>query len=269
MLRMASPVMGASFVDIPCSGGQMSKRVALVTGGVGELGRAICERLATAECRVAAMDIVADNEKSLRWRDECGKKGLGIALVSGDVTDFDSCASAVAEVERIFGPVDILVNCAGITRDATLRKMDPEKWQAVLRTNLDSVFNVTRQVIEGMTERGFGRVVNISSLNGSKGQFGQANYSAAKAGMHGFTMAVAQEVARKGVTVNTVSPGYLDTNMVRAVPEDVLKGIVSQIPVGRLGKPTEIAAMVGFLASDEAAFVTGANIAVNGGQHMH
>ena len=247
----------------------MSKRVAIVTGGAGELGRAICERLATAGCRVAAMDIVTDSERSVAWAEDCRRRGREVMLVAGDVTDFDASAAAVASVVQQLGPVDILVNCAGITRDATLRKMVPEKWQAVLRTNLDSVFNVTRQVIEGMTDRGFGRVVNISSLNGQKGQFGQCNYSAAKAGMHGFTMAVAQEVARKGVTVNTVSPGYLDTAMVRTVPEDILKGIVAQIPAGRLGKPEEIAATVAFLVSDDGAFINGANIAVNGGQHMH
>jgi len=194
---------------------------------------------------------------------------MDVTLMVGDVTDFDVCAAAIAKVEAEVGPVDILVNCAGITRDASLRKMGLDKWQAVLRCNLDSVFNMTRHVVDGMTSRGFGRVVNISSLNGQKGQFGQCHYSAAKAGMHGFTMAVAQEVARKGVTVNTVSPGYMDTKMVRAVPPEILEGIVAQIPVGRLGKTDEIAAMVAFLASDDGGFITGANIAVNGGQHMH
>jgi acetoacetyl-CoA reductase len=215
------------------------------------------------------MDIAVDNEQATAWRDECIGRGMDVVLVAGDVTDFERCGKVVEEVEQQLGPVDILVNCAGITRDASLRKMSPEQWQAVLRTNLDSVFNMTRHVIDGMTSRGFGRVVNISSLNGQKGQFGQCNYSAAKAGMHGFTMAVAQEVARKGVTVNTVSPGYMDTKMVRAVPPEILEGIVAQIPVGRLGKTDEIAAMVAFLASDDGGFITGANIAVNGGQHMH
>lgn len=247
----------------------MSKRVAIVTGGVGELGRSICERLAAAGCRVAAMDITVDGEHARGWREACAGQGMEVMLVAGDVTDFEACGKAVAEVEKGFGPIDVLVNCAGITRDASLRKMDAEQWQAVLRTNLDSVFNMTRQVVDGMSARGFGRIVNISSLNGQKGQFGQANYSAAKAGMHGFTMAVAQEVARKGVTVNTVSPGYMDTKMVRAVPEEILEGIIRQIPVGRLGRTGEIAAMVAFLASDDGGFVTGANIAVNGGQHMH
>ena len=247
----------------------MSKRVAIVTGGVGELGRSICQRLAAAGCRVVAMDIAIDNESAVAWREECVGRGLDVTLVAGDVTDFDACAALVSKIEAEMGAVDILVNCAGITRDASLRKMDADKWQAVLRTNLDSVFNMTRQVVEGMTARGFGRVVNISSLNGQKGQFGQCNYSAAKAGMHGFTMAVAQEVARKGITVNTVSPGYMNTRMVQAVPAEILDGIVAQIPVGRLGKTDEIAATVAFLASDDASFVTGANIDVNGGQHMH
>ena len=246
----------------------MSKRVAIVTGGVGELGRAIGERLAGAGCRVAAMDIAIDTDSAAAWRDDCVARGLEVILVAGDVTNFEGCADAVKKVEAELGPVDILVNCAGITRDASLRKMELQQWDAVLRTNLDSVFNMTRQVVDGMSQRGFGRVINISSLNGQKGQFGQCNYSAAKAGMHGFTMAVAQEVARKGVTVNTVAPGYMNTRMVRAVPEKILEGIIGQIPVGRLGRPTEIAAMVGFLASDEASFVTGAQIAVNGGQHM-
>lgn len=247
----------------------MSKRVAIVTGGVGQLGRSICERLAVAGCRVAAMDIVVDSDEARSWQSECATKNMDITLVAGDVTDFEACAATIAKVEAEVGPVDILVNCAGITRDASLRKMDLGKWQAVMHCNLDSVFNMTRHVIDGMTARGFGRVVNISSLNGQKGQFGQSNYSAAKAGMHGFTMAVAQEVARKGVTVNTVSPGYMDTAMVRAVPPEILEGIIGQIPVGRLGKTEEIAAMVGFLSSDDGGFVTGANIAVNGGQHMH
>ena len=246
----------------------MSKRVAIVTGGVGELGRSIGERLASAGVRVAAMDIAIDTEAAAAWRDDCRARDLDVNLFAGDVTNFEVCAEAVKKVEAELGPVDILVNCAGITRDASLRKMELQQWDAVLRTNLDSVFNMTRQVVDGMTQRGFGRVINISSINGQKGQFGQTNYSAAKAGLHGFTMAVAQEVARKGVTVNTVAPGYMDTAMVRRVPENILEGIVAQIPVGRLGKTSEIAAMVGFLASDEASFVTGAQIAVNGGQHM-
>ena len=249
----------------------MSERVALVTGGVGELGRSICERLVKQGCRVAALDVVLakDGEDGRSWRERLAGEGCDVALIEGDVADFDSCARAVARTESEVGPVDILVNCAGIVRDASLGKLDKEEWDAVLATNLDSVFNVTKQVIGGMTRRGFGRIVNISSLNGVKGQFGQTNYSAAKAGMHGFTMALAQEVARKGVTVNTVSPGYMNTRMVATVPREILERIVEEIPVGRLGDPREIAALVGFLCSDEAAFITGANYSINGGHHMH
>ncbi len=247
----------------------MADKVALVTGGIGEIGRAICERLAKNGYRIAAMDVATDAENALNWLTEAKNSGIKVSLVHGDVTCIDSCGRAVKEVEDSVGPIDVLVNCAGITRDSTLRKLDKESWDAVLTTNLDSVFHVTKHVIDGMVERGFGRIINISSLNGIKGQFGQCNYSAAKAGMHGFTMALAQEVARKGVTVNTVSPGYIETSMVGQVPAEVLNEIVQQIPVGRLGKPDEIAAIVAFLASDDAAFVTGANFSVNGGQHMH
>ena len=247
----------------------MANKVALVTGGVGEIGRAICERLGRSGCRTAAMDLTANSEEARAWQASSSESGIDVTLVEADVTDIDSCERAVREVELQVGPVDILVNCAGITRDSTLRKLDKDSWDAVLTTNLDSVFHVTKHVIDGMITRGYGRIINISSLNGIKGQFGQCNYSAAKAGMHGFTMALAQEVARKGVTVNTVSPGYIETSMVGQVPAEVLNDIVSQIPVGRLGRPDEISAIVGFLASDEAAFVTGANISVNGGQHMH
>jgi len=247
----------------------MTNRVALVTGGVGELGRAICERLADAGCRVAAMDIVAaDNPAAQAWQASMREAGHEVLLIEGDVTNFESCVAAVAAAQAKLGGIDILVNCAGITRDGSLRKLAPEDWNAVLRTNLDSVYNVSKQVVDGMTGRGFGRIVNISSLNGEKGQFGQANYSAAKAGIHGFTMAIAQEVARKGVTVNTVSPGYMATKMVMAVPENIRQQIIAQIPVGRLGTTRETAALVGFLASDDAAFITGANFSINGGQHM-
>ena len=249
----------------------MSERVALVTGGIGELGRSICERLAKRGCRVAALDIAltTNGDDGRSWRARLAGEGLDVALIAGDVTDFDSCTSSVARAESDLGPVDILVNCAGITRDASFGKLDKNEWDAVLSTNLDSVFNVTKQVIDGMTRRGFGRIVNISSLNGVKGQFGQTNYSAAKAGMHGFTMALAREVARKGVTVNTVSPGYMNTKMVEAVPRAILDRIVNEIPVGRLGDTREIAALVAFLCSDEAAFITGANYSINGGHHMH
>ena len=185
------------------------------------------------------------------------------------MSDYASCLRLAQRIQADGYQVDILVNNAGITRDASFRKLDKAHWDAVLRTNLDSVFNVTKPFIDGMVERGFGRVINISSINGSKGQFGQTNYSAAKAGIHGFTKALALEVARKGVTVNTVSPGYLATKMVTAVPEEVLLKIVSEIPVGRLGRPDEIAALVAFVASDAAAFMTGSNLSINGGQHMY
>ncbi len=246
----------------------MTKRVALVTGGAGELGRAICERLASQNCRVVAMDIDVSNGAG-DWQARLREAGHELILVQGDVTCFESCAATVSEIERSVGPVDILVNCAGITRDSRLANMDPDMWSEVLSTNLDSVFNITRHVVDGMTQRGFGRIINISSLNGEKGQFGQTNYSAAKAGMHGFTMALAQEVARKGVTVNTVSPGYMETRMVQAVPEHIREQIREQIPLGRFGKTSEIGAVVGFLASEEASYVTGANFSVNGGHHMH
>ena len=247
----------------------MSDRIALVTGGVGELGRAVTERLLADGFQVAALDICAADEGATQWRNSLGGSGQRLLLLRGDVSEFESCGESIQVVESTIGPVDTLVNCAGITRDGTLRKLSKEHWDAVLRVNLDSVFHMARQIIEGMIERGFGRIVNIASVNGVKGQFGQTNYSSAKAGMHGFTMALAQEVARKGVTVNTVSPGYMNTAMVRQVSSEVLAGIVGQIPVGRLGEPREVAAMVGFLASEEASFVTGANFNVNGGLHMH
>jgi acetoacetyl-CoA reductase len=185
------------------------------------------------------------------------------------VSDYDSAQECIKAVERDIGPVDVLVNNAGITRDTTFKKMDKVNWDAVMKTNLDSVFNMTKPVADGMVDRGWGRIINISSVNGQKGAFGQTNYSAAKAGVHGFTKALALEVARKGVTVNTISPGYIGTKMVLAIPKDILDTkIVPQIPVGRLGKPEEVAGLVAYLCSEEAAFVTGANIAINGGQHM-
>jgi acetoacetyl-CoA reductase len=243
-------------------------RVALVTGGMGGIGEAISERLAQAGYRVAVTHSPG-NKKVQSWLEEKKGKGLDFFAVECDVTDADSCAAAVQKVESEVGPVDILVNNAGITKDTTFRKMGKADWDAVIRTNLDSVFNMTKPVVDGMVGRKWGRVVNISSVNGQKGQFGQSNYSAAKAGMHGFTKALAQEVARNGVTVNTVSPGYIGTKMVMAIPKDVLDSkILPQIPVGRLGKPEEIAALIVYLASEDAGFITGSNVAINGGQHM-
>jgi acetoacetyl-CoA reductase len=242
-------------------------RVALVTGGTGGIGTAICRRLAREGCRVATN--YRSEEKARRLQEELGADGLEVAAFAGDVTDLGRCEAMVREIEDRLGGVDILVNNAGITRDTTFRKMSWEQWDAVIRTNLDSAYNVTRPLIQGMLDRGWGRIVNISSINGRKGQLGQANYSAAKAGIHGFTKALAQEVASKGVTVNTLSPGYVATEMVMAVPENIREKIVAQIPVGRLGTPEEIAAAVAYLVSEEAGFVTGSELSINGGQHMY
>ncbi|HKA40993.1 MAG TPA: acetoacetyl-CoA reductase [Burkholderiales bacterium] len=246
----------------------MTKRVAVVTGGMGGLGEAICLKLAGMDNLVVAT-YSPGNTKSAEWLKEMKSKGHDMRAVQVDVMDFDSCQKAVAKIQSEVGPVDILVNNAGITRDMTFKKMGKTDWDAVMHTNLDSVFNMTKPVCDSMVERGWGRIINISSVNGQKGAFGQTNYSAAKAGMHGFTKALALEVARKGVTVNTISPGYIGTKMVLAIPKDVLDSkIIPQIPLGRLGKPEEVAGLVAYLCSEEAAFVTGANIAINGGQHM-
>ena len=242
-------------------------RVVLVTGGMGGLGETISTKMADAGYKVA-VTYSPGNTKHAEWVAGMKGRGYDIAAVPCDVADLDSCAKAVAEVTAKVGPVDVLVNNAGITRDMTFKKMDKVNWDAVMRTNLDSLFNMSKQVVDAMSDRGWGRVINVSSVNGSKGAFGQTNYSAAKAGVHGFTKALAQEVARKGVTVNTVSPGYLATEMVMAVREDVRQKIIDAIPVGRLGQPDEIAALVAFIASEAAAFMTGSNVAMNGGQHM-
>ena len=246
----------------------MAQRVAVVTGGMGGLGEAICIKLAQMGYRVVAT-YSPGNTKSADWVRDMKTRGFEVRAVQVDVADFDSCDKAVTKIHSEVGPIDVLVNNAGITRDMTFKKMGKPEWDAVLRTNLDSVFNMTKPVCDGMVDRGWGRIINISSINGQKGAFGQTNYSAAKAGMHGFSKALALEVARKGVTVNTVSPGYIGTKMVLAVPKEVLDAkIIPQIPVGRLGKPEEVAGLIAYLCSEEAAFVTGANIAINGGQHM-
>jgi acetoacetyl-CoA reductase len=243
-------------------------RVAVVTGGMGGLGEAICMKLGKMGYKVVAT-YSPGNTKHKDWLAEMKKQGYDFHAVPVDVTSFESCQQAVAQIAKDIGPVDVLVNNAGITRDTTFRKMDLAAWKAVIDTNLNSVFNMTKPVIDGMAERGWGRVINVSSVNGQKGAFGQTNYSAAKAGMHGFTKAAALEYAKKGVTVNTISPGYIGTKMVMAIPKEVLDSkIIPQIPVGRLGKPEEVAGLVAYLCSEEAAFVTGANIAINGGQHM-
>ena len=242
------------------------ERIALVTGGAGGIGSAICKRLAGMGCRVATN--YRNEEKTKAWLAACDGQGYKFSIFPADVAIYDQCSKLVQAVEKELGPIDILVNNAGLTRDTTLRKMTPEQWQTVIDCNLTSVFNLTRQVIEGMMNRSFGRIINISSINGQKGQMGQANYSASKAGMHGFTMAVAQEAARKGVTVNTISPGYIATEMVMAVPDDIRNKIISSIPVGRLGTPEEVAHAVAYLASEEAGFITGSDLSINGGQYM-
>jgi len=236
---------------------------------MGGLGEAICFKLAALGYTVVAT-YSPGNKKVDNWLAATKEQGYSFKAYECDVADYDSAQACVAKITAEVGPVDVLVNNAGITRDMTFKKMDKPNWDAVMGTNLDSVFNMTKPVCDGMVERGWGRIINISSVNGQKGAFGQTNYSAAKAGMHGFTKALAVEVARKGVTVNTISPGYIGTKMVMAIPAEVLESkIIPQIPMGRLGKPEEIAGLVAYLASDEAAFVTGANIAINGGQHMY
>ena len=243
-------------------------RVALVTGGMGGLGEAICIKLAALGYKVVTTHSPG-NTKAHDWLQTMNNMGYGFKAFPCDVADFDSCKACVAEVTKEVGSVDVLVNNAGITRDMTFKKMTKADWDAVISTNLDSAFNMTKQVMDGMLERKWGRVINVSSVNGQKGAFGQTNYAAAKAGMHGFTKALALEVARNGVTVNTISPGYIGTKMVMAIPQEILDSkILPQIPVSRLGKPEEIAGLVAYLSSDEAAFVTGANISINGGQHM-
>ena len=248
----------------------MTRRIALVTGGVGGIGTAICKRLAKDGHFVVANYAIPGTET--RWQKDmaaAGLNGTSSALAFGDVTDFDAMGEMMKKIEAEHGGIGILVNCAGITRDSTFRKMTPEQWRAVISTNLDSVFNVTRHVIDGMLERGWGRVINISSVNAVRGQFGQTNYASAKAGILGFTKSLAQEVVRKGVTVNAVSPGYVQTEMVMAIREDVRQKIVSEIPAGRLAMPEEVADAVAFLASENAAYITGTNLSVNGGLHMY
>lgn len=243
------------------------QRVALVTGGGGGIGTSICKRLVADGLTVVTN--YRNHEKTLKWQQKMRDAGLDIAIYAADISDYDQCASMVAAIENDLGHIDVIVNNAGITRDSTLRKMEPSQWHGVIQTNLDSVYNVVKPALNGMIERGYGRIVNIASINGQKGQFGQTNYSAAKAGMHGFTKALAQEVARNGITVNTVSPGYIGTEMVMAVPEKVRERIIAQIPVGRLGLPEEVAAAVAYLVSDAAAFATGSDLSINGGQHMY
>ena len=238
------------------------QRVALVTGGTRGIGRAISERLKADGFKVAAG--YSGNDEAAA---ACARE-LGVMVVKGNVGNFMDCKHAAEKVTAELGPIDVLVNNAGITRDGVFHKMTSEQWSEVIRVNMDSLFNMTRQVIEGMRDRGWGRIINISSINGQKGQMGQTNYSAAKAGMIGFTKALALENAKKGITVNCIAPGYIDTEMVQAVPEKVLEGIVAQIPVGRLGRGEEIADMVAFLSGEHAGYVTGSTLSLNGGQYM-
>lgn len=246
----------------------MSERVAVVTGGTGGLGATISTKLHDRGYRVV-ITYSPNNTNIQQTLSDFQSRRYTFKAYGVDVSSFDSCQACVEQIHKDVGPIDILINNAGITRDMTFRKMSKVDWDAVMDTNLDSVFNMTKPVCDGMVERGWGRIINVSSVNGSKGAFGQTNYAAAKAGMHGFTKALALEVARKGVTVNTISPGYIGTKMVTAIPKEVLDTkIIPQIPVGRLGKPEEVAGLIIYLCSEEAAFVTGANIAINGGQHM-
>jgi acetoacetyl-CoA reductase len=248
----------------------MTQKIALVTGGTGGIGTAICRALSDAGVKVVAgYNAGGNHDKAKAWQDEQAKAGYEFLTAYGDVTDAESCAACVKRVEEMTdGTVDILVNNAGITRDSTFRKMTWEQWDQVMTANLDSMFHMTRLVINPMLENGFGRIVNISSVNAQKGQFGQCNYSAAKAGIHGFTKALAQEVAAKGITVNTVSPGYVATPMVTKIPQEILDKIIRQIPVGRLGMPEEIGKAVAFLCSNDSGYVTGSDFSINGGLHM-
>ena len=244
----------------------MAARVALVTGGTGGIGTAICKKLADMGHKVATN--YRNEEKTLAWQQQMREQGYDVTIVKGDVSSPEEAEALVREVEAKLGPVDILVNNAGITRDTTFHRMNPQHWNDVINTNLNSVFNMTRPVIEGMRDRKWGRVIQISSINGLKGQYGQANYAAAKAGMHGFTISLARENAKLGITVNTVSPGYVATDMVMAVPEEVRAKIAADIPTGRLGKPEEIAYAVAFLVDEQASWITGSNLDINGGHHM-
>ena len=246
----------------------MTRRVALITGGMGGIGTAVCRKLAQANGNVVVANCLPGYDRKEAWLEGMNKEGYEVHAAEGDVSDFDSTVAMVRKIESEIGPVDILVNNAGIVRDNMLKKASVSDWMAVINSNLNSVFNVTKNVVDGMTERGWGRVVNMSSVNGQKGQFGQTNYSAAKAGVHGFAKALAQEVIRKGVTVNSVSPGYVETDMVKSIRKDVLDKLIAGIPIGRLARPEEIASLVAFLTSEEAGYITGANIAINGGMYM-
>jgi acetoacetyl-CoA reductase len=245
----------------------MTERVAFVSGGMGGIGTAVCRRLAAGGLKVVA-GCAPGFEGKEEWLASMRGEGYAVYAAEGDVDDYDACADMMYRVRSTVGAVDILVNGAGIARDAALRRMRPSDWYAVINTNLNSVFNVTRQVIDGMIARGWGRIVNVSSVQAPKAQTGQTSHSAARAGMHGFTKALAQEVVRKGITVNTVSPGYVDTDAMHGLPSETLAQILRQIPMGRLARPDEIAGLIAYLASEEAGYVTGTNISINGGLSM-
>ena len=246
----------------------MKGRTTLITGGMGDIGTAICHEFINNGAKVIVADR-SDKEKATRWQTKQKEQGFDIGYVPVDVSDYDSCTKMAAMVENQFGGIDILINAAGTIEDASFRKMTKEQWNHVVHTDLDSVFNVTKQFIEGMINRQYGRIINLSSVNAEKGQFGQTNYSSAKSGIYGFTKSLAQEVAKHGVTVNSISPGYVESKMVLSIPESVREKIITHIPVGRLAKPEEIAWAIAFLASERSAFITGANLAINGGIHMY
>lgn len=246
----------------------MSKRVALVTGGIGGIGTEICKALFNQGRLVVAGHLPQEQELAESWKVSMKEEGFDLEIAAGDVSDYDSTGAMIADITARFGQVSIVVNCAGITRDNFLKKMPKEDWDAVINTNLNSLFNVSRHLVESMGDYGWGRIVNISSVNGQKGQFGQTNYSAAKAGVHGFSMALAQEMARKQVTVNSVSPGYVETRMTAAVPEDIRNQIIAQVPMGRMAQPSEIGHAVAFLCHDDSSYLTGVNLPVNGGLYM-
>jgi acetoacetyl-CoA reductase len=251
-----------------------NNKVALVTGGTGGIGTAICERLYKDGYSVVAnyrefTKALKWREEAKKWRDEVLKMGIDVNIVEGDVANYKSCLNMIKEIAEDIGPVDVLVNNAGITDDSQLYKMAPEQWLNVINTNLNSVFMCSRLVIEGMIAKGWGRIICMSSVNGQKGQFGQTNYSAAKSGMYGFAKSLAMEVAKKGITVNCISPGYIDTHMTQVMKEEIRAKIVAQIPVGRFGKPEEIANIISYISSEDASYITGSNIAINGGLHMY
>ena len=247
----------------------MAKRIAVVTGGMGGIGQAICQALHRKNNHViAAYNRQGNHEAARAWQTQQKNTGYVFDIAYVDVTNFESCENMVKKIETEIGPIDILVNNAGITRDSSCCKMKKEDWDLVINTDLNSVFYMTRAIINGMRERNYGRIINISSINGQKGQFGQVNYSAAKAGMHGFTKALAQEVAKKGITVNTVSPGYVSTDMIMSMSDEIRQKILNEIPMGRFAEPDEVAHVVAFLADDKSSYITGANIAINGGHYM-